>query len=241
MGEVYRARDDKLKREVAVKILPADWSHDRQRLQRFELEAQATAALNHPNIISIFHIGQFEGAPYIVTELLLGETLGDRLRKGPIKLTVVKDFGVQIAHGLGAAHDAAIVHRDLKPENIFITRDGRVKILDFGLATLVVQPDPGQETTLTQPGVVMGTVGYMSPEHVRGQVADARSDIFAFGAILYEMLTGGRAFRKGSAAETMSAIVNEHPRAVSEIMPSLPPGIQKIVSRCLAKSPDQRF
>jgi eukaryotic-like serine/threonine-protein kinase len=247
MGEVYRARDATLKRDVAIKVLPEYWSRDPERLRRFEHEAQATAALNHPNIVSIFHVGQYDGSPYIVTELLQGETLRDRLRKGPMRLQEVLDFGGEIAHGLAAAHDAGIVHRDLKPENIWVTKDGRIKILDFGLAKL----DPAKSATpdgatvtiqqQTSPGHVLGTVGYMSPEQVRGQVADARSDIFAVGAILYEMLTGKLAFRKATSAETMTAILHDDPPAISTVAPSVPPGLQRTVNRCLAKGPEQRI
>ena len=247
MGEVYRARDATLKRDVAIKVLPEYWSRDPERLRRFEQEAQATAALNHPNIVSIFHVGQYDGSPYIVTELLQGETLRERLRKGPMRLREVLDHGVELARGLAAAHDAGIVHRDLKPENIWVTKDGRIKILDFGLAKL----DPakaastdGETVSLepqSHPGQVLGTVGYMSPEQVRGQPADARSDIFAVGVILYEMLTGKPAFRKATSADTMSAILNEDPPAVSQLAPTVPPGLQRIVNRCLAKNPAQRL
>ena len=172
MGEVYRARDTKFKREVAIKVLPAYWSRDPERLQRFELEARAAAALNHPNITSIFHVGQHDGSPYIVTELLQGETLREHLRKGALRLREALDFGVEIARGLGAAHDAGVIHRDLKPENIFVTKDGRIKILDFGLAKLQVPKsakpeDPTVIPRQTNPGQVLGTVGYMSPEQVR--------------------------------------------------------------------------
>jgi Tol biopolymer transport system component len=232
---------------VAVEVLPDFWSRDPERLRRFKLEAQATAALNHPNIVSIFHVGKYDGSPYIVTELLQGETLRDRLRKGPLRLREALDFGVELICGLTAAHGAGIVHRDLKPENIFITKDGRTKILDFGLARLdpaktARADDPTvsyrQEST---PGQVLGTVGYMSPEQVRGQVADMRSDIFAVGVILYEMLTGKRAFQKATPVEAMTAILNEDPLAISQLAPNLSPGLQKIVNRCLAKSPEQRF
>jgi len=246
MGEVYRARDTKLKRDVAIKVLPAYWSRDPERLQRFELEARAAAALNHPNITSIFHVGQHDGSPYIVTELLQGETLREHLRKGALRLREALDFGVEIARGLGAAHDAGVIHRDLKPENIFVTKDGRIKILDFGLAKLQIPKsakpeDPTVSLRQTNPGRVLGTVGYMSPEQVRGQSTDARSDIFAAGAALYEMLAGKPAFRKATSAETMTAILNEDPAPVSQFVRSLPPALQRIVNRCLAKSPEQRF
>ena len=247
MGEVYRARDATLKRDVAIKVLPEYWSRDHERLRRFEQEAQATAALNHPNIVSIFHVGQYDGSPYIVTELLQGETLRDRLRKGPLRVREVLDYGVELARGLAAAHDSGIVHRDLKPDNIWLTKDGRLKILDFGLAKLdpVKAASSDGETVTVQPqstpGHVVGTVGYMSPEQVRGHVADARSDIFAVGVMLYEMLTGKPAFRKATSADTMSAILNDDPPAVSQAAASVPPGLQRIVSRCLAKSPDKRF
>ena len=223
--------------------MPEYWSRDPERLRRFEQEAQATAALNHPNIVSIFHVGQYDGSPYIVTELLQGETLRDRLRKGPMRLREVLDYGVELARGLAAAHDAGIVHRDLKPENIWVTKDGRIKILDFGLAkldpakaasadgdTVTVQPQ-------THPGHVVGTVGYMSPEQVRGETADGRSDIFAFGAILYEMLTGKRAFQKPTSAETMTAILNEDPPGILQIRPGASPALSGVVHRCLEKNP----
>ena len=247
MGEVYRARDPALKRDVAIKVLPADWSRDPERLHRFELEAQATAALNHPNIVSIFHVGQHDGCPYIVTELLQGETLRDRLRRGPMRPREACDCGVDVARGLAAAHDAGVVHRDIKPENLFLTKDGRLKILDFGLAKLK-QPEPasadGTTATLpqhTEPGQVSGTVGYMAPEQVRGHAADPRSDIFAFGVVLYEMITGKRAFRKGTSAETLSAILNEEPPLLAQSVQNLPPALQRIVSRCLEKKPERRF
>jgi eukaryotic-like serine/threonine-protein kinase len=247
MGEVYRARDATLKRDVAIKVLPEFWSRDPERLRRFEQEAQATAALNHPNIVSIFHVGKYDGSPYIVTELLQGETLRDRLRKGPLRLREVLDSGIELSRGLAAAHDAGVVHRDLKPDNIWLTKDGRLKILDFGLAKLDPVQAPsvdGKTITLPQqssPGQVLGTVGYMSPEQVRAEAADARSDIFAVGVILYEMLTGKPAFRKPTSAETMTAILNEDPLAVSQLAPGAPPALQRIINRCLSKNPEQRF
>jgi serine/threonine protein kinase/WD40 repeat protein len=248
MGEVYRARDAALRRDVAIKVLPAYWSRDPDRLRRFALEAQAAAALNHPNIVSIFHVGEHDGAPYIVTELLQGESLSERLSRGPMRLAEVLDLATGIAQGLAAAHAAGIVHRDLKPGNVFLTKDGRVKILDFGLAK-VAQPQSragidGETVTFreeTSPGQVLGTLGYMSPEQVRGEPADARSDIFALGLILYEMLTGKRAFRKQTSAETMVAILNEDPPPISQLSSSIPPGLQRIINRCLMKNPGQRF
>jgi eukaryotic-like serine/threonine-protein kinase len=229
MGEVYRARDSALRREVAIKVLPAFVSRDPDRLRRFEQEAQAAAALNHPNILAVHRFGVFEGAPYLVSELLEGSTLRELLRHGAIPIRKAIDYAVQIAHGLAAAHDKGIVHRDLKPENLFVTKDGRVKILDFGLAKLTQrQPDSdGAAPTLTagtDPGVVMGTAGYISPEQVRGQPVDHRTDIFAFGAILYEMLAGKRAFHRSTSAETMTAILNDEPPSISQIVQAAPPG-----------------
>lgn len=238
MGEVYRARDTRLDRDVAIKVLPTYLSSDRDRLQRFEQEAQATAALNHPNILSVFQFGSFEGAPYLVTELLEGETLRDLIRRGPISQRKAIDLAIQIAQGLAAAHGKGIVHRDLKPENIFITRDGRIKILDFGLAKLIGVAPRHNALTDTEPGVIMGTASYMAPEQVRGQVADNRSDIFAFGTIMYEMLSGNRAFHRETSADTMSAILKEDPPPLSE---TLAPALSRIVRRCLEKNPEQRF
>jgi eukaryotic-like serine/threonine-protein kinase len=247
MGEVYRARDTSLKRDVAIKVVRDSWSRDPDRLRRFELEAQATAALNHPNIISIFQVGEYNGSPYIVTELLQGETLRDRLRRGPMRLRETCDFAVDMARGLAAAHDAGVVHRDLKPENLFLTKDGRLKILDFGLAKLTQAQGANYDDTTatiqhqTDPGHVVGTVGYMAPEQVRGGPVDARCDIFAFGVILYEMLTGRRVFERDTPAETMSAILNEDPPPVSQTAEIFPASMQKIVSRCLEKKPEKRF
>ncbi len=221
-------------------------SQDSDRLRRFEQEAQAAAALNHPNILAVYHFGSYEGAPYLVSELLQGDTLRQVLSHSPIPVRKAIEYGVQIAHGLAAAHEKGIVHRDLKPENLFVTKDGRVKSLDFGLAKLTQrQPDSdGVAPTIsegTEPGVVMGTVGYMSPEQVRGKTVDHHADIFAFGAILYEMLTGNRAFHRSTSAETMTAILNDEPPGISQVVQSTPPGLQRVVHRCLEKNPEQRF
>jgi serine/threonine protein kinase len=246
MGEVYRARDPQLGREVAIKILPSFLSRDRDRLRRFEQEARAAAALNHPNILAVYQMGTHDGAPYLVSELLEGSTLRDQLLRGAIPVRKAVDYTIQTARGLAAAHEKGIVHRDLKPENLFLTKDGRIKILDFGLAKLIQHPgapDPGSPTMTegTEPGVVLGTVGYMAPEQVRGQSADDRADLFALGAILYELLTGKRAFHKPTSAETMSAILNEEPPSASQITPGIPPALQRVVQRCLEKNPEQRF
>jgi serine/threonine protein kinase len=247
MGEVYRARDAALGRDVAIKVLPTIFAQDGDRLRRFKQEAQATAALNHPNILTIYHIGEQDGSPYIVSELLDGESLRQRLQAGALPQRKVLDYGVQVAQGLAAAHAKGIIHRDLKPENVLITRDGRAKILDFGLAKLT---HPEQSTfgtdlqTLTgasQPGFVLGTVGYMSPEQVRGRLAGPASDLFSFGAILYEMLSGKRAFTAGTAAETMSAILNDDPLQSNESNRQIPPSLERIVRHCLEKNPDERF
>src|SRR5271169_4405312 len=246
MGEVYRARDTRLDREVAIKVLPESLTSDPERLHRFEQEARAAAALNHPNILAVYQMATHEGVSYMVTELLDGETLRERLRHGTMPLRKVIDYAVQIAHGLAAAHEKGIFHRDLKPENLFVTKDGRVKILDFGLAKLT-QPQSGSErnapalTEDTEAGVVMGTVGYMSPEQVRAQKADHRTDIFSLGAILYEMLAGKRAFQKPTSPETMTAILNEDPLGISQVATNVPPALQRVVHRCLEKSPEQRF
>jgi serine/threonine protein kinase/roadblock/LC7 domain-containing protein len=245
MGEVYRVRDTRLNRDVAIKVLPTAFSRDPVRLRRFQQEAQAIAALNHPNILAIHDFGEHEGAPYLVTEFLEGETLRERLLPGAMPVRKSIEAAEQIARGLAAAHDKGIVHRDLKPENIFVTRDGRVKILDFGLAKLTrpeVTSDAATLASQTEPGVVMGTIGYMSPEQVKGQVADHRSDLFSFGAILYEMLSGKHAFQKPTSAETLTAILREDPPVPSSATINVPPpGLQRIVQRCLEKNPEQRF
>jgi eukaryotic-like serine/threonine-protein kinase len=247
MGEVYRAHDSRLNRTVAVKVLPTSFSADRDRLERFAQEARAAAALNHPNILSIFDIGEERGSPYVVSELLEGQTLREKLRSGPLQTRRVIDYALQVARGLAAAHEKGIVHRDLKPENLFITTDGRVKILDFGLAKLTRPEsagDGGDAPTVqvaTETGIVMGTAGYMSPEQVRGKATDHRSDIFSFGAILYEMITGNRAFHGESAADTMSAILKEEVPELSQTGRAVAPGLERIVHHCLEKHPSQRF
>ncbi len=245
MGEVYRARDSRLGRDVAIKVLPSSLSADSDRLRRFEQEARAAAALSHPNILAVHQLGTFEGAPYLVSELLEGETLREQLKRGRVAIRKTIDQAVQVARGLAAAHDKGIVHRDLKPENLFVTKDGRLKILDFGLAKLTqpVAPENGAPTQTegTEAGVVMGTVGYMSPEQVRGQATDHRADIFTFGAILYEMLAGKRAFQKPTSPETMTAILNEDPPGISQIITNIPPAMHRVVHRCLEKNPEQRF
>src|SRR5258705_6542816 len=247
MGEVYRARDTRLDREVAIKILPKIYATDADRLQRFEQEARATSAINHPNILTVYDIGTHEGSPYIVAELLEGEELRDRLDAVTIPLRKTIDYAQQIVSGLSAAHEKGIVHRDLKPENLFVTNDDRVKILDFGLAKLRGDrnDERGSEDAtrkvLTNPGVVMGTVGYMSPEQVRGDKTDHRSDIFSFGAILHEMITGHRAFRRETMAETMTAILREEPEELSAKNPNINPALERIVNRCLEKKPERRF
>ena len=248
MGVVYRARDIKLGRDVAIKVLPASLSENADRLSRFEQEAQAAGVLNHPNILSIYHIGTHDGAPYIVSELLEGETLRERLAGDALPPRKAIDYGLQIAKGLATAHEKGIVHRDIKPENIFITDDGRVKILDFGLAKLAAAIDGTQQQTEvptrkvnTNPGTVMGTMGYMSPEQLKGKHVDHRSDIFSFGAILYEMLSGKRAFRGDSMAETMSAILREDPPDLSETNKTVSPALERVVRHCLEKNPAERF
>jgi Tol biopolymer transport system component len=246
MGEVYRATDTKLGREVAVKVLPADVAGDADRLARLEREARAVAALSHPNILSVYELGCDDGTAYVVTELLEGETLRARLDGGPLPVRKVTEYAAQVARGLAAAHDKGIVHRDLKPENLFLTHDGRVKILDFGLArhgdaSSTSAASDTRSPTLARPtdaGTVLGTVGYMSPEQARGHVADARSDIFSLGCVVHEMLTGRRAFQRETAAEAMTAILREDAGALPE---SCAPGLARVVERCLEKQPAERF
>jgi eukaryotic-like serine/threonine-protein kinase len=243
MGEVYRARDTQLDREVAIKVLPDFASSSRDRLLRFEQEAKAAAALNHPNILAVYQMGNYDGVPYLVSELLEGKTLSETIRRGPLPLRKALDYGIQIADGLAAAHEKGIVHRDLKPDNVFVTKEGRVKILDFGLAKLAERKESaiGQAPTLTLPGVAIGTIGYMSPEQVRGQPTDHRTDIFAFGAILYEMVMGTRSFQKPTEADTITAILNEEPPPMSQLSPETPAGVERVVRRCLEKNSEERF
>ncbi|PYV61890.1 MAG: hypothetical protein DMG95_11135, partial [Acidobacteria bacterium] len=233
MGEVYRARDTRLQRDVALKILPESFAREGDRLHRFEQEARAVAALNHPNILAIFDTGQQNGSPYLVSELLEGETLRTVLDGGVLPQRKTIEYGVQIAQGLAAAHEKGIVHRDLKPENVFITKDGRVKILDFGLAKLAQKSAVADGVTLTSShtaaGMVMGTASYMAPEQVRGDAADPRTDIFAFGAVLYEMASGKRAFRRETTAETMTAVLKEDPPELNDAGYPISPALDRIV------------
>lgn len=243
MGEVYRARDPRLAREVAIKVLPLTADIDADVVRRFELEARAAAALNHPNILSVFDIGTHDGVRFIVSELLEGETLRARLQRGPLRVAEATDVALQIARGLEAAHDKGIAHRDLKPENVMITRSNRVKILDFGLVKLAASPAaPASDTattTLTTPGMILGTVGYMAPEQVRGQESDPRADLFAFGAMFYEMVSGHRAFTGQTPADTMTAILKDEPAALDQAQVSL--AVDRIIRRCLEKAPTDRF
>jgi len=247
MGEVYRARDVALGREVAVKILPALFACDADRLRRFRQEAQSAAALNHPNIVAIHYIGEQDGTPFLVYELLEGESLRERLRRDAIPVRKCLDYCAQLVEGLAAAHERGIIHRDLKPENIFLTKDGRAKILDFGLAKLAVAMSGGDATnavTMTMgsaPGVVVGTIGYMSPEQVRGQALDTRSDIFSFGVVIYEMLGRKNVFLRATSADTMSAILREEPPELTQTSPGVSAGIDRVVRRCLEKQPEDRF
>jgi len=248
MGEVYRARDTSLGRDVAIKVLPPGLSQDKERLHRFEQEARATSSLNHPNILVIFDIGTFEGSTYVVSELLEGETLRDRLLGNVLPPRKAVEYAVQIARGLATAHEKGIIHRDLKPENIFITTDGHAKILDFGLAKLLDTAVPEETTSQVQTkrvvtfaGAILGSMGYMSPEQVRGRSVDQRSDIFSFGTVLYEMVTGARAFRGDSSVETMNAILKEEPPTIQTSGRAIPPALERVITHCLEKQPQDRF
>jgi len=247
MGEVYRARDTRLGRDVAIKVLPAEFASDPDRLRRFEQEARAVAALDHPNILALYDVGSHEGSPYLVTQLLEGESLRETLDRGPLPIRKAVEVGVQIAQGLAAAHDKGIVHRDLKPGNVFLTKEGRVKILDFGLAKLAAPKSGGegaQASTVvdaTDAGTTLGTAGYMSPEQVRGQAVDPRSDIFSFGCVLYEMIVGRSPFKGDTAADTMSAILKNDPPALAGPEPGVSSSLDHVVKRCLEKRPEDRF
>ena len=247
MGEVYRARDTRLDRTVAIKVLPQSLANDADRLLRFEQEARVLSTLSHPNLLGIYDVGAEAGIHYLVSEYLEGHTLRERMSAGLLPQRKVSEYALQIANGLAAAHDKGIVHRDLKPENIFVTSDDRVKILDFGLAKqLPAAGLTGETATLTTPaptaaGTVMGTVGYMSPEQVRGQAVDHRSDIFSLGAILYEMATGKRAFQGESGVETMNAILKDDPPEIDPAQIKISPGLDRIVRHCLEKNPANRF
>src|SRR6266545_763835 len=247
MGEVYRAKDTRLGREVAVKVLPAEISLDPQRRQRFEQEARSASALNHPNIVTVYDIGSADGMIYIAMEVVEGRTLRDLIVEQPVSARKLLEIGAQVADGLAKAHAAGIVHRDLKPENLMVSKDGFVKILDFGLAKLVASRphDLSQLETagagLTRGGVVLGTAGYMSPEQAGGQPLDFRSDQFSLGAILYEMVTGQRAFQRKTGAETLVAIVREEPEPIGQVSPKTPAPVRWIIERCLAKDPEERY
>ena len=246
MGEVYRAHDVRLGRDVAIKILLTFLPRDPDRLRRFEQEARAAAALNHPNILAVFQMGTHEGAPYLVSELLEGSTLREYERHGAVPIRKALDYAIQTAHGLATAHEKGIVHRDLKPENLFVTKDGRIKILDFGLAKLTRQEvdwGPTGETVsqTTQPGMLMGTVGYMAPEQVRGERIDHRADVFALGGILYEMLAGKRAFQGPTNADIMGSILKDDAPSLAQVTPTVPLTLQRVIQRCLEKNPEQRF
>ena len=249
MGEVYRARDTRpgLHREVAIKVVRTDLARDPERHRRFELESRAAGALNHPNVCTIFDVGTYEGAPFVVMELLEGESLRERLRAGPLPLSDVLEYSLQVSRALAAAHAKGIVHRDLKPENLFVTTDGRVKVLDFGLAKLTrtdavwSEGDPTMSVAATESGAIMGTAGYMSPEQLRGRAVDARSDLFAIGAVVHEMVSGQRTFKGESFIETASAILNDAPAALSSLRADVSPALESLVQRCLEKDPGQRF
>ncbi len=242
MGEVYRARDARLQRDVAIKVLPEAFATDEARLSRFEQEALATAALNHPNILVVFDIGREGRIAYVVAELLEGQTLREVIEAGRLPLRKAVDYASQIASGLAAAHAKGIVHRDLKPENVFVTTQDRAKILDFGLAKWSpASVDVETRIARTGPGMVLGTLGYMAPEQVRGQAVDHRADIFSFGAVLYEMIAGCRAFQGATAADTMTAILKEAPADVTDSGVAVPSSLARVVDRCLEKAPASRF
>jgi len=248
MGDVYKAHDSRLGRDVAIKVLPPAFSDDPERSRRFEREARAVARLSHPNVMIVHDVGTHNGSPYLVTELLEGQDLRQRLAGGPLTESRAIELALEIVLGLAAAHNSGIVHRDIKPENLFVTTDGHLKILDFGLAMLARHTSASDELTRTdpldestKPGMVLGTAGYMSPEQVRGEAVDHRSDLFSFGVVLYEMLSGRRAFAGNSAIETMSAVLNEEPPAIRSLNPNVAPAVERVVGHCLRKRPEDRF
>src|SRR6266496_828760 len=247
MGEVYRARDTKLGRDVALKVLPAEVSSDPERRRRFEAEARSASALNHPNIVTVYDIGSSDSTIYVAMEMVEGKTLRELILAEPLPTRKLLEIAVQVAEGLAKAHAAGIVHRDLKPENLMISKDGFIKILDFGLAKLVepgstdLSVMPTAVAPPTEPGTVMGTAGYMSPEQAGGQPLDFRSDQFSLGAILYEMVTGQRAFQRKTGAETLVAILREEPEPIAQVSPKTPGPVRWIIERCLAKDPEERY
>ena len=246
MGQVYRARDPQIERDVAIKVLPADFAADAERLRRFEQEAHASGALNHPNVMTLYDVGTADGRPYLVMELLDGETLRDCVGRGAMPAARACEIAAAIARGLAAAHARGIVHRDLKPENVMVTRDGRVKILDFGIAKLRVRDPHLDQRTATTPlrtaaDTMLGTAGYMAPEQIRGEPADERADLFALGAMLFELLTGRRAFDRESRVETLNAILHDDVPALGAAAANVPVALDRIVRRCLEKDPDARF
>ena len=243
MGEVYRAHDTRLRRNVAIKTVAFGARDDPAMRERFAREARAVAALSHPNILAIYDVGEYDRIPYVAVELLEGDTLRPHLGTSPLPLSTALDYAVQIGRGLAAAHDRGIVHRDLKPENIFVTHDGQVKLLDFGLATEPAS-EGGDEATRaarTEAGLVLGTAGYLSPEQARGEHADTRSDIFSFGCVLYEMLAARRAFASASRIETLHAVLKEHPPDLTNLRSDVSPSLNRVVRRCLEKAPESRF
>ncbi len=246
MGEVYRAVDTRLGRAVAVKVLSGPRAHDPERLQRFEQEARVAASLSHANVLALHDVGSQDGVDYAVFELLEGQTLRARLEAGPLPVSKAVDYAVQICQGLAAVHARGIVHRDLKPDNVFVTRTGQVKILDFGLAKrgprgLGMLEGGCEARTATEPGLLVGTCGYMAPEQARGRPADPRSDIFSLGALLYEMLTGRRAFAGPTPADTLAALLTQDPPEISAIVRAVPRGLARVVRQCLERNPEERF
>ncbi len=241
MGEVYRAQDARLGRDVAIKVLPPAFANDPDALARFEREMKTLAGISHPNILAIFDVGRDGANAYAVTELLEGETLADIVARGPLPIRKALEYGTQIARALAAAHDRGIVHRDLKPANVVVTSDGHIKVLDFGLARSIAAPADGATASTTSPGLVMGTIGYMAPEQARGHAVDHRADIFAFGCVMYELISARRAFDRGSIADTLSAILKEDPSPLSGGTLAVPPALERVIQRCLEKDPGERF